>query len=78
MSNFLILWGLTMRIYRLKVILMQTLLLISGVNRYGLSRSFLDAGYECVIGDLMFTVSRGDHNQHETSGEHQHWLFYTR
>ena len=34
----------------------RTALLISGVDRYGLSRSFLDAGYECVIGDLMFTV----------------------
>jgi hypothetical protein len=31
-------------------------LLISGVDRYGLSRSFMDAGYECVIGDLMFAV----------------------
>lgn len=31
-------------------------LLISGVDRYGLTRSFIDAGYECVIGDLMFAV----------------------
>lgn len=31
-------------------------LLISGVDRYGLSRSFMDAGYDCIIGDLMFTV----------------------
>ena len=34
----------------------RTALLISGVDRYGLSRSFMDAGYECVIGDLMFAV----------------------
>jgi len=34
----------------------RTALLISGVDRYGLSRSFMDAGYECVIGDLMFTI----------------------
>lgn len=31
-------------------------LLISGVDRYGLSHSFIEAGYECVIGDLMFTI----------------------
>jgi hypothetical protein len=31
-------------------------LLMSGVDRYGLSRSFMDAGYESVIGDLMFTL----------------------
>jgi hypothetical protein len=31
-------------------------LLISGVDRYGLTRSFMDAGYESVIGDLMFTL----------------------
>lgn len=31
-------------------------LLISAVDRYGLSRSFMEAGYEYVIGDLMFTL----------------------
>ncbi len=31
-------------------------LLISGVDRYGLSHSFIEAGYDCVIGDLMFTA----------------------
>ena len=25
-----------------------------GVDRWGMSKSFLDAGYECVFGDLMF------------------------
>jgi hypothetical protein len=25
-----------------------------GVDRWGMSRSFLDAGYECIFGDLMF------------------------
>lgn len=25
-----------------------------GVDRWGMTRSFLDAGYECVFGDLMF------------------------
>lgn len=34
----------------------RSALLISGVDRYGLSRSFMDAGYDCVIADLMFTV----------------------
>ncbi len=31
-------------------------LLISGVDRYGLSHSFIEAGYDCVIGDLMFAA----------------------
>jgi hypothetical protein len=31
-------------------------LLISGVDRYGMTRSFIDAGYEFIIGDLMFTL----------------------
>jgi hypothetical protein len=29
-------------------------LIVSGADRWGLSKSFLDAGYECVFGDLMF------------------------
>jgi hypothetical protein len=28
--------------------------IVSGADRWGLSKSFLDAGYECVFGDLMF------------------------
>ncbi len=28
----------------------------SAVDRYGLYRGFADAGYDCVIGDLMFTL----------------------
>lgn len=27
---------------------------VSGADRWGMSRSFVDAGYECVFGDLMF------------------------
>ncbi|MDX9865824.1 MAG: hypothetical protein RBT34_13555 [Anaerolineaceae bacterium] len=38
------------------VLVNHNALLISGVDRYGLSRSFMDAGYDCVIGDLMFTI----------------------
>lgn len=28
--------------------------IVSGADRWGMSKSFLDAGYECVFGDLMF------------------------
>lgn len=28
-----------------------------GVDRWGMSKSFLDAGYECVFGDLMFGLN---------------------
>ena len=28
-----------------------------GVDRWGLSKSFLDAGYECIFGDLMFGLN---------------------
>lgn len=31
-------------------------LLMSGVDRFGLLRSFTNAGYETLIGDLMFTI----------------------
>jgi len=34
----------------------RTALLISGVDRYGLTHSFIEAGYDSVIGDLMFTL----------------------
>lgn len=27
-----------------------------GVDRWGMTRSFIDAGYECVFGDLMFAL----------------------
>jgi hypothetical protein len=30
---------------------------VSGADRWGMSTSFLDAGYECVFGDLMFALS---------------------
>jgi hypothetical protein len=28
--------------------------IVSGADRWGMSKSFLDAGYECVFGDIMF------------------------
>ena len=31
-------------------------LIMSGLDRYGQARSFLDNCYECVMGDLMFTL----------------------
>lgn len=30
---------------------------VSGVDRWGMSTSFIEAGYECVFGDLMFALS---------------------
>ncbi len=30
--------------------------IMTGADRWGLTRSFLDAGYECVFGDLMFSL----------------------
>jgi hypothetical protein len=30
--------------------------IMTGSDRWGLARSFLDAGYECVFGDLMFSL----------------------
>jgi len=32
----------------------KTTLMTGGADRWGMSKSFLDAGYECVFGDLMF------------------------
>jgi len=32
----------------------RSALVVSGAYRWGMSTSFLDAGYECVFGDLMF------------------------
>lgn len=29
---------------------------MTGADRWGLTRSFVDAGYECVFGDLMFSL----------------------
>lgn len=31
-------------------------LITSGTDRWGMTRSFLDAGYECVFGDFMFAL----------------------
>jgi hypothetical protein len=31
-------------------------LITSGADRWGMTRSFLDAGYDCVFGDLMFAL----------------------
>jgi hypothetical protein len=31
-------------------------LIMTGADRWGLTRSFLDAGFECVFGDLMFSL----------------------
>jgi hypothetical protein len=28
--------------------------IVSGADRWGMSKSFLDAGYDCIFGDLMF------------------------
>jgi hypothetical protein len=32
----------------------KTAFVVSGADRWGMSKSFLDAGYNCVFGDLMF------------------------
>lgn len=32
----------------------KKVMVTSGADRWGMSKSFLDAGYECVFGDLMF------------------------
>lgn len=32
----------------------KTVLMTGGADRWGMSKSFLDAGYQCVFGDLMF------------------------
>lgn len=32
----------------------RTVLITSGADRWGMARSFLDAGYNCLFGDLMF------------------------
>ncbi len=32
----------------------KRVLLTAGIDRWGLTRAFLDMGYECVFGDLMF------------------------
>ena len=28
--------------------------MVSGADRWGMSKSFIDAGYECTFGDIMF------------------------
>jgi len=32
----------------------KTAFLVAGITRYGMTESFIKAGYECVFGDLMF------------------------
>ena len=32
----------------------KTVFVVSGADRWGMSKSFLDAGYECTFGDIMF------------------------
>ena len=34
----------------------KRVLFTAGVDRWGMTKSFLEAGYECVFGDLMFTL----------------------
>ena len=34
----------------------QTALLTAAITRYGMTLSFINAGYECVFGDLMFAL----------------------
>jgi hypothetical protein len=36
------------------VVLPRQVLITMGVDRHGMMRSFVDAGYECTFGDLMF------------------------
>ncbi len=31
-------------------------LVVTGVDRYGMLRSFVEAGYDCVFGDMMFSL----------------------
>ncbi len=31
--------------------------IMTGADRWGLTRSFVDSGYECIFGDLMFSLS---------------------
>jgi hypothetical protein len=35
----------------------KQVLITMGLDRWGMSKSFLDCGYECVFGDLMFGLS---------------------
>lgn len=32
----------------------KTAFLVAGITRYGMTESFIEAGYQCVFGDLMF------------------------
>lgn len=34
----------------------RTAFIMTGADRWGLTRSFTDAGYDCVFGDLMFSL----------------------
>jgi hypothetical protein len=47
----------------------KTAFLVAGITRYGMTESFIEAGYECVFGDLMFGLDiplpiRGLRNVH--------------
>jgi len=35
-------------------IMPKTAFLVAGITRYGMTRSFINAGYDCIFGDLMF------------------------
>jgi len=34
----------------------KTVLVMSGLDRYGQARSFMDMGFDCLMGDFMFTI----------------------
>ena len=34
----------------------KKVLVTSGTDRWGMTMSFVDAGYECIFGDLMFAL----------------------
>ena len=34
----------------------KTVLIMSGLDRYGQARSFMDMGFNCLMGDFMFTI----------------------
>jgi hypothetical protein len=37
----------------------RTVLIMAAVDRYGMVRSFVDAGYKCIFGDIMFALGAG-------------------
>lgn len=34
----------------------KTVFIMTGADRWGMTRSFIDAGYDCVFGDMMFSL----------------------